>query len=322
VAEEYRPIIRLVGEVHLGSQEWDLAQYRSLFEKLNALAPQGRLTRFMRYSGETAGQTVMRFLGVETDTSRVPEGMTALIADERKFTVLQTIDGDPVVLWNGDLTVEWLDRSVPDRALGEVSVILPSGWTGDIGRQPVTCICTANAYFQKGRIADDDVRIAEYDPQWPSRYEEITAKLRKDLPPDILLGLEHFGSTAVPGLPAKPVIDILMDIPSLKEARRVLIPYFNRPECEYWMQEEDMCFILRKELAGTRLCHIHAVPRRSPYWKRLAFRDHLRTHKDDARRYAELKRGLAGKYAADREEYTIAKGDFIDEITARALGER
>jgi GrpB-like predicted nucleotidyltransferase (UPF0157 family) len=113
-----------------------------------------------------------------------------------------------------------------------------------------------------------------------------------------------------------------VDIPSFKEARKVLIPYFNKPECEYWMQAEDMCFIIRKEFSGTRLYHIHAAPKNMWYWKCLAFRDHRRTHPDDARRYAELKRGLAASLAEDREEYTAAKTEFVNKITAKALGYR
>ena len=142
--------------------------------------------------------------------------------------------------------------------------------------------------------------------------------LRNIVSPDIALRIEHYGSTAIPGIPAKPVIDILMEVPSFTEARRNLIPLFNKPECEYWWYDEHMVFIIRDRSTGLRTHHIHAAPKGHQVWQGLAFRDYLRTHPEDARRYATLKYKLAESHGNDREAYTDLKADFVNEIPFKA----
>jgi GrpB-like predicted nucleotidyltransferase (UPF0157 family) len=107
----------------------------------------------------------------------------------------------------------------------------------------------------------------------------------------------------------------------LGEARRNLISIFNQPECEYWGYHDHILFIIRKEFMGMRTHHIHAAPSGGRFWERIAFRDYLRTHPEDAKRYADLKYKLAGRHAADRETYTNAKTVFVKEITEKALRE-
>jgi len=183
-------------------------------------------------------------------------------------------------------------------------VRVPDGWTSQPDASPVEFITATNVHFEKDRPYDNEIRLVEYYPSWPVKYEEMAAWLRQNIPPEILLRVEHFGSTAIPGTPAKPVIDILLEVSSHGEARRSLIPLFNKPECEYWWSDEHMAFYLRKDLMGTRTHHLHAVPAEQSAWRWILFRDYLRTHPDDAARYAALKRELAGSYAADREAYT------------------
>jgi GrpB-like predicted nucleotidyltransferase (UPF0157 family) len=110
-----------------------------------------------------------------------------------------------------------------------------------------------------------------------------------------------------------------MEVPSFDKARRILIPLFNKPECEYWWYDGHMLFIVRNESTGVRTHHIHAAPKGHRVWEGLAFRDYLRTHPEDARRYATLKRKLAGSYGNDREAYTGMKADFVREIILKAL---
>jgi len=90
--------------------------------------------------------------------------------------------------------------------------------------------------------------------------------LRNAIAPEIALRVEHYGSTAIPNMPAKPFIDTLLEVPSFAEARRSLIPVFNKPECEYWWYNGHMCFIVRKDPMGTRTHHIHAAPRGHRLW--------------------------------------------------------
>lgn len=131
--------------------------------------------------------------------------------------------------------------------------------------------------------------------------------------------IEHVGSTAVPGLAAKPVIDIMVGVKDLESSRPAIpavealgycyAPY--RPDEMHWFCKPSPAF---------RTHHVHLVPHESPSWiRRLAFRDHLRAHPDAAAEYADLKWKLAGQYRLDRETYTEAKGPFIASIVDLAL---
>ncbi len=310
--------MRLIGQLRLQKADWDLAEYRSLFHRLGDIAESGKVTRIIRYSGEVGGHTEVRFFGIETESENIPESMEALELGENSFSITETGKIKPVVSWSGKLKWGWLDRTKPDTPVGDFTVNAPASW--NLPEQaPLEFVMSANSYFDKARAYDDDVRLVEYDPSWPGKFKEMADRLRKTIPPEIVRRVEHYGSTAIPGMPAKPIIDILLEVPSFQEARQALIPLFNRPECEYWWYGGHMEFILRKELMGTRLYHIHAAPAGHQLWQGLAFRDYLRTHPEDAGRYAELKYKLAESHAADREEYTIAKSNFVNEITERAL---
>ncbi|MBI5960368.1 MAG: GrpB family protein [Chloroflexi bacterium] len=163
----------------------------------------------------------------------------------------------------------------------------------------------------------DEVILVEHDPAWAQQFEQIAACLRKSLGP-LALRIEHYGSTAIPGIPAKPLIDVLVEIPSFDEARSRLIPLFNRPEWEYWWYKEHMMFIRRTGIGGPRTHHLHIAPKDHPLWEGLIFRDYLRDHPDDAAQYAALKQQLAADFSSDRERYTQAKTDFVQQILAKA----
>jgi len=320
MAKNSAPVMRLIGGVLLKDSDWDLASYRDLFAKFNAIARPGVVTRLVRYYGEIQGRTALRFFGVETDDiESIPEGLVAMELGEDHMTVFRPAPEKPAIVWHKELTWNWLDRSAPSAPVGDFSVLIPDYWGFPTQNQPVIFSLSANSYFTKDTPADDNVRLEEYDPDWPAMYEAMAGLVRRSAPPDIVRRIEHFGSTAIPGMPAKPVIDILLEIPSFAAARQVLIPIFNKQVIEYWMQEQDMCFIVRRGFLGIRTHHIHAALTGSPYWERLAFRDYLRSHVKDAQHYAALKKDLAACYPTDREEYTHAKGDFIKEITAKAL---
>jgi len=141
------------------------------------------------------------------------------------------------------------------------------------------------------------VVIADYDPLWPAMFAEESA-LVLDAIGEWLLGIEHVGSTSVPGLAAKPVVDMMPGLRSLDDS-----PYIVGP-----LQK------LR------RLFHLHIVEPTSAFWRRhLGFRDYLRAHPDAAAEYAALKRRLAAEYGTDRVGYTDAKTDFITRIESLAL---
>jgi GrpB-like predicted nucleotidyltransferase (UPF0157 family) len=167
----------------------------------------------------------------------------------------------------------------------------------------------------------DEIKIVDYDPAWPGMFEEEAARLRLALAPDLILGLEHFGSTAIPGLAAKPIIDMLLAVRSLAEARDSFRDPLERLGYLYWAEnpKRDRLFFVKglPPHAPHRTHHLHVTQLDGELWRRLAFRDHLRTHREDAQRYEALKRDLAARYRDDREAYTEAKSAFIDEILAR-----
>lgn len=279
----------------------------------------GSLRRYVRYSGETGDNTELRFFGTAVDSIQtIPDGMVSLELGEEEITLYKYENDHPAVSWQSPIDWDWLDRSNPDASLGEFTAGVPREWLSGTGGSEVRFIVSANSFSQEGKVPDDDVHLVEYDPSWPDRFHEIADRLRNTISPDIALRIEHYGSTAIPGIPAKPVIDILMEVPSFAEARHNLIPLFNRPECEYWWYDEHMVFIIRDGSTGLRTHHIHAAPEGHRVWEGLLFRDCLRKHPDDAQRYAAFKYRLAESHGNDRETYTKLKTDFVREITDKA----
>lgn len=310
--------MRLVGDVRRRGADWEMAEFAGLFERLGANAEGGGVvTRYLRYYGEAEGRAKVRFFGIEVESvEHISRGMVALELGEDTITVLDPGRIGPSVVWQGDLTWKWLERS--GAPVGEFAARVPDDWTSQPDPRPVGFVLSANSYFERGRASDDDVHLVEYDPAWPAKFSEMADRLRHTLPPDIAVRIEHYGSTAIPGMPAKPIIDILLEVPSFAEARRTLIPVFNRPECEYWWYNDHMTFVIRKEFMGTRTHHIHAAPVGHRVWQGIVFRDYLRAHQDEAARYGGLKRELAERFAADREAYTDSKDDYVRDVTARA----
>lgn len=125
-------------------------------------------------------------------------------------------------------------------------------------------------------------------------------------------GVHHVGSTAVPGLDAKPVIDVLAGVESLESARPAFEP-LAALEYRYAPYLADEMHWFCKPSPERRTHHLHLVPSASRrYRDELAFRDALRADRGLARRYAELKHRLAAEHGEDRDAYTEAKGEFIE----------
>jgi GrpB-like predicted nucleotidyltransferase (UPF0157 family) len=152
-------------------------------------------------------------------------------------------------------------------------------------------------------------------------FDEEAARLRAVLDPQLVVGLEHFGSTAIPGLSAKPIIDILIAVRSLSEARLSFVAPLRRLDYVYWADNpktDRMFFVKGMPPYGVRRTHhVHVTETSGEMWQRLSFRDYLRKNPEEARRYELLKRELADRHKNDREAYTAAKDHFIDEINAK-----
>jgi len=167
----------------------------------------------------------------------------------------------------------------------------------------------------------EEISIAPYDPEWPNLYENEAVSLRGKLPQSVVIKIEHFGSTAVPGLAAKPVIDLLVQVSSLEETREQIVPILAAEGYDYFWRTDvspAYAWFIKRDSEGKRTHHIHMVEADSKLWERLYFRDYLREFPEEAKRYAELKQFLSEKYPNDRVAYTEGKAEYVRAITERA----
>jgi len=284
----------------------------------------GELTRYIAFDYLTKEETPITFLGIEVDAvENIPDGMVSWELDSNSLTVKESNNGEHVAIWQEDVTWQWRDDSPSpcDRGVtGEFAVKVPGEWSGSDVSECRQFSMTANAYTAPGRSgSDDSVRLVDYDPAWPEQFGEFAGWLRQHLGSDIALDVEHFGSTSIQGMIAKPIIDVLVRIPSYSEAKQRVLPFLNSEEWEYWWQKDHMTFVKRDRFMGMRTHHIHMMPEGRELRRRLAFRDYLRLHAKDAALYAELKLQLAAANPADRERYTDAKSSFVNEIAEKAM---
>lgn len=161
---------------------------------------------------------------------------------------------------------------------------------------------------------DAPVYVAAYDPSWPAKFEAERAELQECIGPWVVGGIHHVGSTAVPGLLAKPVIDILVGVETLDRSRPCIkkvasLGYLYSP------YRGDVMHWFCKPHPARRTHHLHLIPAGSPrYLGELAFRDALRGDPALAGRYAALKHDLAARFPEDREAYTQHKTPFVREV--------
>ncbi len=163
---------------------------------------------------------------------------------------------------------------------------------------------------------DETVYLADYDPAWPARFDAERDRLLGRFPA-ALLDVQHIGSTAIPGMPAKPIIDVMAAVDSMAEADDQFDPLLDFgyvTSVEFNAGLTDRRWFMR-HANGHRTHHLHVVVHGGDLWrKRLAFRDALRADAVLAERYAALKRELASRLKDDREAYTAAKGEFVGSV--------
>jgi GrpB-like predicted nucleotidyltransferase (UPF0157 family) len=161
------------------------------------------------------------------------------------------------------------------------------------------------------------VIIVDYDPHWPDLFEELRAPVVAALG-DLVFIVEHVGSTAVPGLAAKPIIDMDVVVPSVADipeaiGRLAILGYVHRGDLGIPGRE---AFI---SPAGKSRHHLYVCALGSEELRRhRSFRDYLLTHPDDARAYGALKKAAALRFAEDRAAYTEAKTRFVEAVLQRA----
>ena len=168
----------------------------------------------------------------------------------------------------------------------------------------------------------DGLEIRAYDPDWPRQFDAERERIAAALG-GLALRIDHNGSTSVPGLAAKPIIDIQISVARLHPiaayaAGLVELGYIHVPHAD-----DAFCPFFHRPRDWPHSHHVHIVQAGGDEERRtLAFRDYLRAHPAAAREYEDLKRRLAPQYSAtrpgDREAYAQAKGRFIEAIVARA----
>jgi GrpB-like predicted nucleotidyltransferase (UPF0157 family) len=168
--------------------------------------------------------------------------------------------------------------------------------------------------------ATETVEISEWDETWQQRATELISDVERLLDPWLDGRAEHVGSTAVPGLAAKPVIDLMAPVRSLAEGEQAdgvlaevgwsLVPpeLDRRPWRRMYVLAED----------GRRVAHLHLVEADHPRWQEtLGFREELRQRPELAARYERVKRLAARAHEGDREAYTDAKANFVRSVLGR-----
>lgn len=165
---------------------------------------------------------------------------------------------------------------------------------------------------------NEDVQLHDYDPSWPAVFASERERLFNVLP-GIFIEIQHIGSTAIPGMRAKPIIDILAGVASMEAAKALASPLCRSgytTSADFNATLNDRQWFMRWA-NGHRTHHLHVVVHDDPVWnERLRFRDRLRMDATLAERYALLKTGLAEKLANDREMYTDGKSEFVRKVLA------
>jgi GrpB-like predicted nucleotidyltransferase (UPF0157 family) len=175
------------------------------------------------------------------------------------------------------------------------------------------------------RVLREEIALEPHNPYWPQLFREEEEHLRACIPPGLIRRIEHMGSTAVPGLAAKPIIDMLIEIGDLDAARTQIAPILEAQGYDYFWRAtfgEDVppfyaWFIKRDPQTGARTHHLHMIttaPEFAGHWENLLFRDYLIAHPEIAAEYGSLKLQLAETHRHDRIAYTAAKGEFIANV--------
>lgn len=166
-------------------------------------------------------------------------------------------------------------------------------------------------------LARGNVALQPYSAEWPTLFQTEAMQLQAAIGSHVL-DIQHVGSTAIPGIPAKPILDIAVAVANLEAAVLCVQPlvalgYLYHGEAgvpgRYFFTKGD-----------PRTCHLHMNAITSVDWRQqIAFRDYLRQHPAEAQAYAALKLRLADLFATDRSAYTASKAAFIADILQKAL---
>jgi GrpB-like predicted nucleotidyltransferase (UPF0157 family) len=166
------------------------------------------------------------------------------------------------------------------------------------------------------------IYLSPYNSKWPADFEDEKAFLQKAIPLDVI-EIEHIGSTAIPSIYAKPIIDIMIGVGKLSDINFDIISTLEKNGYNYIKNYEVNMpyrrYFQKNNSEMIRTHQIHLVEINSDFWKRhLLFRNYLRAHPQDAKRYEKLKLELV-KIFTDTHPYSSAKSEFCNEIYLKAI---
>jgi GrpB-like predicted nucleotidyltransferase (UPF0157 family) len=166
---------------------------------------------------------------------------------------------------------------------------------------------------------DPAIRIVDYDRAWPVMAEQELRRI-KDAVGDLAVRLEHVGSTAVPGLAAKPIIDLQLSVAVIEPRERYVAPLERLGYLFAPTPESPDYHFFGKPPERPRTHHLHVCETGSEHELRhVAVRDFLRRHPDEATRYAALKRALVARHPQDRLAYIDGKDEYVTALEQRAV---
>jgi GrpB-like predicted nucleotidyltransferase (UPF0157 family) len=165
------------------------------------------------------------------------------------------------------------------------------------------------------------VELVEHNPEWKDKFNQEQNLIINKLGKDVVLRIEHFGSTAIPDIKAKPYIDIIIDVHEKKLFSKEIIEKLQEIGYTYFkVPERDninayMSFGKGYNLNGVKeqIFHIHMCPKENVMWEQIRFRDYLNSNFERAKQYEALKLELEAKHKNDRGAYVLGKTDFINE---------
>lgn len=166
-----------------------------------------------------------------------------------------------------------------------------------------------------------EVKVVSYDREWPMLYQSEVTRLLNVLEHEIVSN-HHIGSTAIPGMSAKPIIDILLEVRNISKVddyNDAMIGLGYEPRGELGIAGRR--YFSREEPVDVRTHHIHAFQSGNRGKERhLAFRDYMIAHPVDVREYSQLKMDLAKKFPLDIDGYIKGKESYVDDMEKRAIG--
>jgi len=164
------------------------------------------------------------------------------------------------------------------------------------------------------RYLREVIAVVDYDVRWPESFREEHARLLAAIN-DLIIKLEHFGSTAVPGLAAKPIVDMLAGVQDVGCGVSAADRLAELDYIDYGIQVPGRRLFTKGGAANEATHHLHIVQYGTPAWcEPLRFRDRLRADPDLARAYARLKRDLAAVYGRDIRGYSAGKSAFVASV--------